>query len=353
MQKNVKAGIVGFGYMGHFHLNRSKEVDGIEVIAAYDNNLAEKRPEIQASGLRFCESLNELLEIPEIDLIIVCTPNDSHKDISIEVLKKEKNVLCEKPAAMNAKEVKEIISVANSVGKFYTVHQNRRWDKDYLAVREVLSSNEIGTFHTINSTAYGQRGVCFGWRADPEHGGGMLYDWGVHLIDQILQMYPEKKLTQIFGRLESILTPTVDDFFEVKLIFENGVCANINVGTFALQPYPRWYILGDRGTLMLNNSDIDGGISRIKGAVKGFESVSGSANFESSRTMAPLSSENIEVLNLKKMPDQKYDFYKNLIKAVKGEEKPYVTNEQIIRLMTVVDTIFESSRIGNVLKVDL
>ena len=295
-----------------------------------------------------------MLEQAEIELIIICTPNNYHRFYAVEALRAKKNVLCEKPATMDAKEAEEIIGLAMQNKKFFTVHQNRRWDKDFLIVKGVKESKEIGEFHTINSWTYGQRGVCFGWRADPVAGGGMVYDWGVHLIDQILQLYKGIKIKKIYGRLESILTPVVDDFFEIKLILENGICANISVGTFALEPAPRWYVFGDRGTLKLDDfSGEKGGMARIKGTVKGFESVKGKTDLGPSRTMAHLEPENFEELTIPSKVDHQLDFYNNLVDAVKGKTEPYVTHDEIIRLMKIVDMVFESNKLGKVLDADL
>lgn len=349
----VKAGIIGFGYMGHFHLKRSLEVEGIEVIATYDIS-EEKMQEAKSEGLLIFDTVDELLCLKELSLIIICTPNNFHKFYAIKALEAGKNVLCEKPATMNAEEAKEIVACADRNGKFFTVHQNRRWDKDYLVVKEVYASQEIGEFTTINSWTYGQRGVCYGWRADSISGGGMLFDWGVHLIDQILQLYAGHRIKKVYGRLVSVLTPVVDDYFEVKLIFDNDVCANISVGTFALQPTPRWFVFGDRGTLKLDDfSGTEGGVARIKGSVKGFESVKGHKSLGPSRTMAHLEPENLETLVLPVIEDKTYEFYKNLVLAVRGEAEPCVKHEEVIRLMEVVDLIFKSSERGEMLTVDL
>lgn len=351
--KDVNVGIIGFGYMGHFHLKRIRELDGITVTAIYDSS-KERQDEVEQENLVFCEKLEDLLSIEELSLIIICTPNNVHKEYAIKALSAGKHVLCEKPATMNVEEAKLIVKCAKENKRFFTVHQNRRWDSDYLVVKKVLNENLIGTFTTINTFTYGQRGVCYGWRADPIAGGGMLYDWGVHLIDQILQLYQGVKVRKIYGRLVSVLTPDVDDFFEVKLILENNTCANISVGTFALQPQPRWFLFGDRGTLKLDDfSGKIGGIARIRGEVKGFHNKDTSKALGPSRTMAHLEPEHLETLDIPIVEDHTYDFYKNLIAAVKGEEKPYITHDEIIRVMQIIDYVFESSRIGQVIEVNL
>ena len=96
-----------------------------------------------------------------------------------------------------------------------------------------------------------------------------------------------------------------------------------------------------------------GGMSRIKGSVKGFDSVVGQKNLGPSRTMAHLEPEHLEKLSLPVVDDMTYEFYHNLIKAVRGEEEPYVTMEQIVRLMKIVDKIFESDREKKLLEVCL
>ena len=353
MGKIVKAGIVGFGYMGRFHLRKSRLCPEMEVVAVYDVDKS-KAGEARQEGLIATHSLEELLAMEELDLILVCTPNDSHKEITIAALKAGKNVLCEKPATLSAAEAEEVVAVAEEMGRFYTIHQNRRWDHDYLQVKKVLEDKAIGNFTTINSWVYGQRGVCFGWRADPSKGGGMLYDWGVHLIDQILNLYPEHRVERVFGRLESILTPAVDDFFEAKLFFDNGVCANVSVGTFSLQETPRWFIFGDRGTLKLDDFDeLSGGMARIRAQVTGFDSVFSRPNLGPSRTMAPLEPGFIEKLELLEVPEQPLEFYRNLIASVQGTEKPYVTHAEIIRDMRMLDAIIESHKTKQVVTVNL
>ena len=233
---SMKAGIIGFGYMGHFHLNKSREV-GIQVVAAYDIK-QEKLDEAKAEGIEPFSSLENFLK-QDLDLVFVCTPNNVHAELCIAALNAGKNVMCEKPVTMNSKELEQVIAAAEKNNKIFTVHQNRRWDVDYLMVKNTVESGDIGNITSIQSRVYGQRGVCFGWRADPEAGGGMLYDWGIHLIDQFLCMFRGHKVTSVYARLQSILTPAVDDSFELQIIFDNNVCAKVQVGTFCLQELPR------------------------------------------------------------------------------------------------------------------
>lgn len=348
----LKVGIIGFGYMGNFHYEKVSHFDDIEVTCAFDNN-DEKLKDAVEKGLKVYRTLDEFLA-EEIDLAVITAPNQWHEKYAVAAMKAGKNVLCEKPATMSVEELEHIISISEETGKFFTVHQQRRFDPDYRVVKDVVKSGVIGKITTIESRVLGERGVCFGWRADPESGGGMLYDWGVHLIDQILQLYPEEKVKSIYARVLSVLTPAVDDLFDITLNLSNGVCAKINVGTFALQKLPRWFVFGDRGTLKLEDfSGVEGGVARIKGDVQGFESVVGQKNLGPSRTMAPLKPEYLEKIDLPKEENMTLEYWRNIVEVLKGNETPYVTTGQILRQMKIVEAAFKSAEKNEVIKVTI
>lgn len=348
----LKVGIIGFGYMGNFHYEKVSHFDDIEVTCAFDNN-DEKLKDAVEKGLKVYRTLDEFLA-EEIDLAVITAPNQWHEKYAVAAMKAGKNVLCEKPATMSVEEMEHIISVSEETGKFFTVHQQRRFDPDYRVVKDVVNSGVIGKITTIESRVLGERGVCFGWRADPESGGGMLYDWGVHLIDQILQLYPEEKVKSIYARVLSVLTPAVDDLFDITLNLSNGVCAKVNVGTFALQKLPRWFVFGDRGTLKLEDfSGVEGGVARIKGDVQGFESVVGQKNLGPSRTMAPLKPEYLEKIDLPKEENMTLEYWRNIVEVLKGNETPYVTTSQILRQMKIVEAAFKSAEKDEVIKVTI
>jgi len=348
---SVNAGIIGFGYMGHFHLNKIKQIEGIKVIAAFDN-LEQKLEEADKEGIKGYHTLEEFLAVEEMNLVIICTPNNWHSQYAIAALNAGKHVLCEKPATMSVVELEDIIRCSENNNKIFTVHQNRRWDVDYKIVRDVVENKMIGQITTIESKVFGERGVCFGWRADPVAGGGMLYDWGVHLIDQMLQLFAGQKVKSVHARILSILTPVVDDYFEIEMIFDSGVCARVMVGTFALQKLPRWFVFGDRGTLKLDDfSGKTGGMARIKGNVEGFDSVIGKKSLGPSRTMAPLESQHLEKLELPTAEEEPLTFWVNLVDSIENGTSQYVKSEEVMRQMKVVEAAFLSYKKNEVIKV--
>ncbi|MDE7311754.1 MAG: Gfo/Idh/MocA family oxidoreductase [Eubacterium sp.] len=348
----VRAGIIGFGYMGHFHLEKARHFHNVKVVSVYDIE-EEKLKEAQAEGLAACRTLEEFLQ-SGIDLAVVATPNQWHYAYAAAAMRAGIHVACEKPAVLSAREMEQLIACARETGKFFTVHQQRRWDPDFRAVCEVVNSGRIGNVTTVESRVMGERGVCFGWRADPAAGGGMLYDWGVHLVDQMLVLFAGHKVASVYARMLSVLTPAVDDFFEVAMLFDHGVCAKLSVGTFALQKLPRWYVFGDRGTMRLDDfSGAKGGVSRIRGEVKGFDSVVGKKSLGPSRTMAPLRPEQVEQLEIPKQENMEMAFWENLVQAAEGREKPIVTTAQALRQLQVVEAAFLSAEKNEVIKTSI
>lgn len=350
--KMIQVGIIGFGYMGHFHLNKTREVEGAKVVAAFDIS-EEKLEDAKQEGMDTYKTLESFLAA-DIDLVVIATPNQWHAKYAIAAMESGKNVMCEKPATMSVKEMEEIKACSEKTGKFFTVHQQRRFDPDYKAVCDVVNSGDIGKITTIESRVLGERGVCFGWRADPESGGGMLYDWGVHLIDQMLQLFKGEIVTSVYARILSVLTPAVDDFFEINMMFSGGTCAKVIVGTFALQKLPRWFVFGDRGTMKLEDfSGEVGGAARIKGEVQGFESVVGKKSLGPSRTMAPLEKEMIETIDIPVEEDRTLYYWKNLVAAAEGKEKTFVTVDEIMRQMKIVEAAFKSAEENEVIKCEI
>ncbi len=345
----VRAGIIGFGYMGHFHLEKARCFPNVKVVSVYDT-AEEKRKEAQAQGLVACRTLEEFLS-SGIDLAVVATPNQWHCAYAQAAMRAGIHVVCEKPAALSVKEMEQVAACTKETGKFFTAHQQRRWDPDFRAVCEVVRNGSIGRVTTIESRVMGERGVCFGWRADPAAGGGMLYDWGVHLVDQMLVLFAGHKVTSVYARTLSVLTPAVDDFFEVMMFFDNGVCARVSVGTFALQKLPRWYVFGDRGSMRLDGfSGTVGGVSRIRGEVEGFDSVVGQKCLGPSRTMAPLRPEQVEQVALPQQENMELAFWENLVQAAEGAGTPIVTTGQLLRQLQVVEAAFLSAGKNEVVK---
>lgn len=214
-------GIIGFGYVGHKHELEIRDTKGAELIAICDV-IPERMDDASTDGVLKFTDAEELLKLQEIDTVVISVENHKHKDMVLRAAMAGKNIICEKPVGMNVAELDEMEQAALKKHVIFTVHQQRRYDKDYRTIKAVFDSNELGDIYTIQSKLCGFNGNMHDWHVYKKYGGGMLYDWGVHLIDQILWMVPAK-LTSVYAEIRNIINFEVDDYFKIILKFDNLV----------------------------------------------------------------------------------------------------------------------------------
>ncbi len=348
-----KVGVIGYGYMAGWHHNNSNRVEGLKFTSAYDID-PERLKAATDKGLTAYSSRDEFLAKGDFEIVLVATPNNFHKESAIAALNAGKHVVCEKPVAMSAAELREMTDASEKNGVLLTVHQNRRWDKDYLIVRKTIEEGMIGKPYTIESRVHGSRGAVFGWRAVKEAGGGMMLDWGVHLIDQIMFMIKEK-VRDVYCRMYKVKTPDVDDYFKMVMTFESGLNAQIEVGTYCLKPLPRWYVNGDSGSVFVNSWDCTGGIlqAMVKDEKWSHEVVAQTAAGPT-RTMAPRTKEEIHEIQLPDVKTDWADYYNNIIAVIEGREKELIVKPaEAMRVMKVMEAAFLSSETGRTITLNI
>jgi predicted dehydrogenase len=332
--------------MGNWHFeNISKRIPELKVVGAYDirpeqNALAKK------NGLVAYESAEELLADKTIDIVTIATPNNFHRDLSIAALKAGKTVICEKPVTMNALELEEIIAVSKETGNVFSIHHNRRWDSDYLIIKDIIETGVIGFPLFIESRVEGSRGAMHGWRDFKVNGGGMLLDWGIHLIDQIMNMIDEK-VVSVGASLVKAISSEVDDNIKVFLRFKNGIVAQIEVMTNCFVNLPRWRVIGKDGTAVVENWDCDGKIVKLdsKNRLEWSDVIVYTAAGPT-RTMAPRPTETTLTLPLTKIPTDWAEYYRNILDVLDNGADLIVKPDQALRVMKVIDLIFKSEEDG-------
>jgi predicted dehydrogenase len=347
--KTLKFGIVGFGGMAGFHEDYLIKTNPyVEVKGVYD--IKEDRIELgKSKGLVGYSSLEELLADDEIDAVLIATPNDSHKEISIAALNSKKHVVCEKPVTMNSAEFEEILEAAKTNDRVFMVHQNRRWDSDYLIIRNLYKNKQIGDLFQLESRVHGANGIPGDWRHLEEHGGGMLLDWGVHIIDQIIFMI-DSPLKSLYSDLSYILGDGVDDGFMTIMNFENGIKVLLEVGTSNFVKLPRWYVKGVKGSAVIRDWDLSGEMIISNELEEKVELTPIKAGEGFTKTMAPPSE---EATTKAKLPEQLAmiePFYTNFARVVNEGAEPIVKNDEVMKVMRIIEDIFVSAREDRVIK---
>jgi predicted dehydrogenase len=195
----------------------------------------------------------------------------------------------------------------------------------------------------------GANGIPGAWRKEKAHGGGMMLDWGVHLIDQMLCMV-EGKITSIFANYSYEAGEEVDDGFNMEVKFDTGVTYRIVVDTNTFIKPPRWKVYGKDGTAVINNWQLECKI--VHCVIRHDDKLEGiSAGNGYTKTMASRRSETVEKLPIKEKHADKAALYLNFVKAIRLGEKTMVTREQIESLFKVME-LAERGLIGRIAEVE-
>ncbi len=340
MKKHFLA-MVGFGGMAGWHYDLIEKIENLSVAGIWDIR-EERREYARSRQIPVYGSLEELLADEKVDIVLAATPNDVHKSIAIAAMKAGKNVVSEKPVTLCSADLQEMIEASRECGRFLTVHQNRRWDEDFLTVKKLLAEGTLGEVYRLESRVHGSRGIPGDWRQEKEHGGGMVLDWGVHLLDQALMMFPGTALETIYATVTNVTNQLVDDGFTADLGFANGVHMIVEVGTSNFINLPRWYVLGRDGTAMIKDWGENLKIVRACGTdEEDVVPVRTAAGL--TKTMAPRRDDSIFT---EERPEEKSDicdFYRNVMAVLEGREESLIRLEEVARVMRVMEAIFESS----------
>ena len=346
-ENKIVYGLIGFGGMGKWHTEILENVPEIELAGIYDIK-EEKRKLAEEAGFHTYETEEAMLADESIDVILVATPNDTHRPIALRAMEAGKNVIVEKPATLSLKELTELEDMAGKTGQFLTVHQNRRWDEDLLTVREILKDQTMGEIFRIESRVHGSRGIPGDWRKEKAHGGGMVLDWGVHLFDQIFRLTGERRLKTVYATLTNVTNQEVDDGFTAVLRFEGGLEVLVEVGTNNFISRPRWYVLGENGSAVVEDWDLSGKIVKaFSEEEKEIVPVRTAAGL--TKTMAPRREDTIRVEELPRVPGDIADFHRNVAAVLLRGEEPAVKLPEVKRVMRLMETVFESAEKNHVM----
>ncbi|HEY5583332.1 MAG TPA: Gfo/Idh/MocA family oxidoreductase [Ruminiclostridium sp.] len=342
MKENYKLAIVGYGGMGSQHSRLLKDVPNISISGIFDISEG-KQAEARENGLKSYHSFEDILKDDTVDIVLIATPNHLHKNIAVKALDAGKHVICEKPVALSSDELAEIIDAADRNKRIFVVHQNRRWDEDYLVMKKILDEKIIGEIYNVESRVIGSRGIPGDWRHEKQYGGGMMLDWGVHLIDRVLVMIDDK-IEKIYCRMSYILGNDVDDGFQLMLDFKSGKTAFVEVQTNNYISLPLWYMAGSNGTAAIDDWDMGGNIATLtKYDDKDAKPIEAGAGL--TKTMAPRGEDTVEIKPIFRLDSDVKDFYMNVLNTIEGKEEIIVKNTQVMRVMKVIEAAFKSSEL--------
>lgn len=248
-----RVGLIGYGYAGSTcHAPLIQATDGLE-LAAVSSRDPEKvwasLPDVAVHADPLA-----LIAADDLDLIVIATPNATHASLARAAMEAGKAVVVDKPFTLDLAEARELIAVADETGRLLSVFHNRRWDSDFLSVRQAIQSGDIGRVSHFESHFDRYRpNVRDRWREQAGPGGGVWFDLGPHLVDQALVLFglPDRVQSSLARQRQRAQT---DDWAHVVLIYgETRVI--LHASMLAAGGTSRFVVHGDKGSLVKHGSD--------------------------------------------------------------------------------------------------
>jgi predicted dehydrogenase len=339
----LSVGIVGFGRIGAAHAEWLSAAKNIRAIAAADATPA-RRELAEKLGLKTFDGIEKMLAEANVDAVLIASPTAMHSDHAAAALAAAKHVMIEKPMALDLAQSKQLVDHARRANRVLSVFQNRRWDMDFLSVKHAIDNNIFGKVINVESRI-GQWESCVGpaapewrpnWRNEASFGGGGLYDWGSHFLDQLWRLlWPAKPLRHFAELRGNIWTKDCDDFARVCIDFDSGAVGMVEINTTTTRPLPRWHIDGTSGSADSPHS--------LNFDLQTWAMLQFTTPGDPPRTQPlPIATPELDESGI----------WQEFAAACRGKGAPAVSAESVLPKMMLLDAARESSRTGMVVAID-
>ncbi|GAB2970666.1 scyllo-inositol 2-dehydrogenase [Mucilaginibacter puniceus] len=265
MVNPIVTGIISYGMSGRiFHapfLSTNPRFKLKGVVERNEKKMGRTFPDIVSY-----DSVDDMLADPEIELVIVNTPNFTHFDLTKQALLAGKHVLVEKPAAANTAEIETLFDTAKAAGRKLTFYQNRRWDSDFLAVKAIIESGKLGRLTEVHFRydRYKPELSVKPFKETETPVNGLVYDLAPHIIDQAIILFGKPlsfDKTVALQRDNSIVV----DYFNFRLTYPGNFNVYLTSGLLIPEPVPSFVVHGTLGSFLKYRTDVqeeqlDGGM---------------------------------------------------------------------------------------------
>ena len=326
MKERVRIGVIGAGAIAQLaHLPVLSKMRGAELAAICDNDRAKARALADRFGIRdTLNDIEDLLELPDLDAVVVATPNHLHEPHVLSALAAKVNVLCERPLALNARGVERILTAAQRAGKMVLVANNHRFRTDVQGLDRFVRGGELGRITGVRAGDYRLQRTTEGWRLRrPEAGGGAFLDLGVPLLDLALWLTDFGDPVRVAAHMERAKgASAVEQGMLVQITFANGLVFACDVASDYVGQEERWWfeVIATRGSARMAPLRV---VKELNGRATDV-SPSGAAGRES----AFIQSYRAELAHFV---------------AVVGEASPYEPPTDQVRLLKIVEAVYRSA----------
>ncbi|MCT3654076.1 Gfo/Idh/MocA family oxidoreductase [Elizabethkingia anophelis] len=346
----VKVGLCAFGMSGKvFHAPFLKEHPGYFMSAVVERSKNDSKEKYPYAIIY--RSVEEMLKNADIDMVIVNTPVQTHFEYAKMALEAGKNVVVEKPFTVNTSEAEELVKLAEEKGLFLSVYQNRRFDRDFLQVKNIISEGKLGNikeveirFDRFRTTASGKV-----HKENPDlPASGALHDLGAHLADQAIQLFgtPEKLFADVFS-MKGV--EYANDYFEILLYYPDSLRVRVKASVFTKEDHYAYKIHGDRGSFLQERTD-NQEAELVAGAIPEYNKdwqkpLNGD---DSILNYLDEYSETIRITQSSKAGDY-MDYYQEIYEYVVFGNPLPSPGKEVIQNMKLIDKALESAESGQII----
>ncbi len=338
----IEVGLIGFGLAGRaFHTPVIRAVPGLHLAAILQRSgaeAAELYPDV-----RIVRSADELLAIPQIRLIVIATPNETHYPLARQCLEAGRDVVVDKPFTTTLEEAVSLVQLAKSANRLLTVYQNRRYDGDFQAIRQLVAAGTLGRIVRFE-TAYDRYRPQLkpgAWRETPRPGSGILFDIAPHLIDHALVLFglPEAVTADVRVERENAIA---DDAFDITLHYAKSMRAVLRSSILAAAPRPRFVLLGAQGSFVKQTFDPQE-MNLRRGYITS-DSAWGAEPEENWGVLTVPARDSFEQRRIPSANCDYRDYYSNVRDAILGRAELAVTPEYALEVMRMLELARASSQ---------
>lgn len=339
----INVGLIGFGMGGRiFHAPLITYVEGLRLVKIRETRDENIRVAKQRyPGVKIVSDAMDILEDPEIDLVIVAVPNKFHFSLAKEALERDKHVVVEKPFTVTPEQGATLVALAERCNKILSVYHNRRWDSDFRTVREVINSGKLGRLVEYEAHYDRFRNTIrpATWKEEGSDGTGLLYDLGSHLIDQALVLFGMPEAVTAFTAMQRDQSRIVDNF-EVLLHYP-ALKVTLKSGMLVKATLPKYILLGTEGSFVksgldVQESDLDAGKKALTAEDWGREpnTLWGQLTYGQNG--------NTYIETVESLAGDYPAFYRNIRDAILGRDELIVTPGQACNTIRIIELARQS-----------
>lgn len=283
-------------------------------------------------------TVDEHLRDPEVELIVINTPNNTHFEYGMQALKAGKHILVEKPFTTSQAEAIALFKLGQKLNLNVLVYQNRRWDSDFLSVKQIIESGRLGQLVEVHFR-FDRYRIAIGPKIFKESaipGSGLLYDLGPHLIDQVIALFGTPLQ---FQKQTGVYRPNsrVDDYVFIKMTYPDQMQVYVYASMLVVQPLPAFVLHGLQGSYSKERADVQE--DQLRAGILPTDEIYGIENIDLEGRLTVVKPDN--QVTTEYLPAVKGDYmqlFDAVYQTIRKNKRYPITSEEILCQLAILES---------------